>query len=85
MSKKLIFLHLACLSMILIFNNVLAEASANFVRASISSTGEEGNAKSDNPSISSDGRYVAFYSIATNLVIGDTKEIGIGDRSSNFT
>ena len=69
----------------LIFNNVLAGASENIIRASISSIGVEGNAKSDNPSISSDGRYVAFYSIATNLVIGDTKEIGIGDRSSNFT
>src|SRR4030043_1112643 len=33
----------------LIFNNVLAGASENIIRASISSIGVEGNAKSDNP------------------------------------
>ncbi|MBU4274093.1 MAG: IPT/TIG domain-containing protein, partial [Planctomycetes bacterium] len=34
---------------------------------SVSSGGEVGNNRSDDPSISSDGRYVAFYSGATNL------------------
>lgn len=41
-------------------------------RASISSTQVEGNNVSDWPSISDDGRYVAFQSTANNLVAGDT-------------
>jgi hypothetical protein len=39
---------------------------------SVSSTGREGNGRSWQPAISADGRYVAFYSAATNLVPGDT-------------
>ncbi|NPV58246.1 MAG: hypothetical protein HPY75_01120 [Actinobacteria bacterium] len=42
------------------------------VLCSTSSAGVEGNAFSGSPSISSDGRYVAFESLATNLVPGDT-------------
>ncbi len=41
-------------------------------RVSVSSSGEQGNAMSENPSISADGRYVAFESYATNLVPDDT-------------
>ena len=41
-------------------------------RVSVSSTGEQGNGDSLSPSISEDGRYVAFLSKATNLVAGDT-------------
>ncbi len=39
---------------------------------SVSSTGRQGNARSSGSSISADGRYVAFYSLASNLVLGDT-------------
>ena len=42
------------------------------VRCSIKSGGGEANNSSGTPSISSDGRYVAFYSGATDLVPGDT-------------
>ncbi len=42
------------------------------VRASLSSSGEEGYAGSYYPSISSDGRYVSFTAEAYNLVPGDT-------------
>jgi Tol biopolymer transport system component len=42
------------------------------VRVSAPATGGESNGPSDNPSVSSDGRYVAFQSAATNLVPGDT-------------
>lgn len=38
--------------------------------ASVSSTGEPGNAPSVDPSVSVDGRYVAFASQATNLIRG---------------
>jgi Tol biopolymer transport system component len=41
-------------------------------RVSVSSSGGQGNAESRDPSISADGRYVAFWSHATNLVPGDT-------------
>ncbi len=43
-------------------------------RVSVASDGTEGNECSWYPSISADGRYVAFESIATNLVAGDTNE-----------
>ena len=46
-------------------------------RVSVSSSGEEGDYYCDNSSISEDGRYVAFSSIASNLVSGDTN--GRGD------
>jgi Tol biopolymer transport system component len=41
-------------------------------RVSVASGGTQGNGRSDLPSISRDGRYVAFFSAATNLVPGDT-------------
>lgn len=41
------------------------------VRASLDNAGNEGNGDSLAPSISADGRYVAFTSAATNLVSGD--------------
>lgn len=41
------------------------------LRASVDSVGTEGNSGGQYPSISSDGRYVAFDSISTNLVAGD--------------
>ncbi len=36
------------------------------------SSGAYGDGQSNNPSISDDGRYVAFSSVASNLVSGDT-------------
>jgi len=41
-------------------------------RVSVSSAGAEGNALSDNPQISSDGRYIVFSSLTNNLTTGDT-------------
>lgn len=46
--------------------------SSTTVRASTDSAGNEANGCSDTPSVSSDGRFVAFRSGATNLVTGDT-------------
>jgi len=43
-------------------------------RVSIGSDGEEGNADSFHPSLSADGRYVAFTSYANNLVAGDSSD-----------
>ena len=47
-------------------------------RVSVASEGTQANARSEQPSISADGRYVAFWSQATNLVPEDTNDV-IGD------
>jgi Tol biopolymer transport system component len=41
-------------------------------RVSVSGKGRQANGPSGDPAISANGRYVAFYSAATNLVAGDT-------------
>src|SRR2546427_156002 len=41
-------------------------------RISVTSGGTHGNGLSSAPVLSSDGRFVAFYSEASNLVVGDT-------------
>jgi Tol biopolymer transport system component len=53
-----------------------------------SSAGVLGNGMSMNPSLSSDGRYVAFYSGATNLVTGDSNsmyDVFVRDRNTGTT
>ncbi|MET0497602.1 MAG: malectin domain-containing carbohydrate-binding protein [Steroidobacteraceae bacterium] len=55
-------------------------------RISVSSSGEAGNSESTNPTVSADGRYVAFDSIATNLVPGDSnglRDVFLYDTSTN--
>ena len=57
-------------------------------RVSVSSAGEQGNGGSWYLSISADGRYVAFRSLADNLVTGDTNDAGdifVHDRQSGDT
>jgi len=51
-------------------------------RVSLSSSGGQGNDGSSTPVISADGRYVAFESLASNLVPGDTNgyDIFVRDR-----
>jgi Tol biopolymer transport system component len=58
------------------------------VRVSVASDGTEANSYSYNPSVSADGRYVAFESYATNLVAGDTNgqsDIFVHDRETGQT
>jgi Tol biopolymer transport system component len=57
-------------------------------RVSVSSAGVQGNNTSGSPSISADGRYVAFQSFASNLVAGDTNgssDIFVRDRLAGTT
>jgi len=57
-------------------------------RASLASSGEQGNGWSVAPAISADGRFVAFRSDATNLVAGDTNGVGdvfVHDRETGET
>jgi len=57
-------------------------------RVSMPSSGMEGNGESRDPSISADGRYVAFQSGASNLVTGDmngTYDVFVHDRQTGET
>ena len=57
-------------------------------RASVDSSGLQANSTSDYPSLSADGRYVAFSSLAGNLVGGDGNgcaDIFVRDRVANST
>ena len=57
-------------------------------RVSVSSEGVEANAISTRPAISADGRFVAFESLADNLVYGDTNflsDIFVHDRLTGIT
>lgn len=57
-------------------------------RVSVDSSGGQGNGNSHVPSLSSDGRYVAFHSLATNLVPGDTNgfvDVFVHDRMTGQT
>jgi Tol biopolymer transport system component len=57
-------------------------------RVSIDSSGNQSNGDSFDPSISGDGRFVAFQSDATNLVAGDTNglmDIFVHDRQTRTT
>ena len=55
---------------------------------SLDSAGNQGNGFSNSPSISADGRFVAFESTASNLVPGDTNNVGdifVRDLLTNTT
>ncbi|MCA9140606.1 MAG: S8 family serine peptidase, partial [Planctomycetales bacterium] len=56
-----------------------------FERVSVSASGSQGNGIFDSPSVSADGRYVAFESFGNNLVPGDTNsgyDIFVYDRAT---
>jgi Tol biopolymer transport system component len=58
------------------------------VRISVASNGTQGDGNSVYPSMSADGRYVAFQSDATNLVGGDTNkapDVFVHDRLTDIT
>jgi len=58
-------------------------------RVSVSSTGAQGNRNSFDPYLSADGRYVAFYSHATNLAApdqnGTISDVFVHDRETGKT
>jgi Tol biopolymer transport system component len=63
--------------------------TGNTTRVSVASDGTQGNEGSGvNPAISADGRYVAFISLANNLVPGDTNgwfDVFVHDRQTGDT
>ena len=63
-------------------------AAQSTSRASVDSSGVEGNGESHSPAISGDGRFVAFDSLATNLVPGDlngVRDVFLHDRQTGTT
>ncbi len=67
---------------------VLDRVTGVTTRASVSSSGVQGDNASLNPSLSRDGRYVAFHSTATNLVSGDTNaaaDVFVHDMTTGTT
>ncbi len=60
-----------------VLTGIVSSAPAQNVteRASLSASAGQGSGDSDQVSISGDGRYVAFRSAATNLIVGDTNGV----------
>lgn len=57
-------------------------------RVSLDSTGAQANGASDRPALSADGRFVAFESVASNLVAGDGNALAdlfVHDRTTGVT
>ncbi len=52
-----------------------AGCTPSTIRVSVDSAGTEGNGLSVSPALSADGRFVAFASLASNLVAGDTNSV----------
>lgn len=74
----------AALTGLLVFGAASA-ASAQVVRISVSTAGSEANGASAGPSTSATGRFVAFESVATNLIAADTNgatDIVLRDRDT---
>jgi Tol biopolymer transport system component len=71
-----------------LFISTALAAAGDTTRVSVASDSTQGNSNSGNPSVSADGRYVAFYSLASSLVSGDTngyEDIFVHDRQSGET
>ncbi len=66
-----VYITTLAISGILSVASPLASAQGTW-RVSVDSSGGQGNSYSQYPSISGDGRFVAFFSDASNLVSSDT-------------
>src|SRR5258706_583306 len=65
-----------------------AQAMGSTIIISVASDGTQGNGYSSDSSISADGRYVAFTSDASNLVLGDTnnsRDVFVHDMQTGIT
>jgi uncharacterized repeat protein (TIGR01451 family) len=61
--------------------------AGTFERVSATSTGEPADLLSEHPDITADGRFVAFFSLATNLVANDTnnrRDVFVHDRQTGM-
>jgi Tol biopolymer transport system component len=80
---------LAAMSLLCVLAGSSAATAGDTTRLSVDSSGNQAeNGWSISPSVSSDGRYVAFSSDATNLVAGDTNnryDVFVHDRQTGAT
>jgi Tol biopolymer transport system component len=79
---------LALLALSLVVLPTAMASSGVTVRASLANGGTQGNGHSVLPAISADGRLVAFYSDASNLVAGDTnraRDVFVRERATGAT
>jgi len=82
------YLFLAIIFLVTLLVTPALAAPGDTTRVSIATDGTEGNSHSQFPSISADGRYIAFESSASNLVAGDTNgrsDIFVHDRTTGVT
>jgi hypothetical protein len=83
-----ISLSLVCLVFVVTAPSTQALPVAQNVRVSVDPAGGDGDAQSIGNSVSNDGRWVAFWSDASNLVSGDTngkRDIFVRDLQTNTT
>ena len=82
--RRASFAVLGCAAALALAGAAAATPAPGFTElVSLSSAGVQGDQDSEAPSISSDGRFVAFASFAENLVPGDTNltaDIFVRDR-----
>lgn len=89
--RRISIISAACLLIIAVSLLLLANGQASWIqveRVSIANDGTEANNYSSDPSISADGRYIAFASWASNLVPADTNgqsDVFVHDRDSGTT
>jgi Tol biopolymer transport system component len=82
------WLRMAVSASLVLLGAVPALQAGDTTRVSVDSAGAEGNSNSESPSISANGRYVAFWSFASNLVPGDgngTSDCFVHDRQTGLT
>ncbi len=85
--KVILRLGLALVLLLLGLATAYADPPGN-ERASVDTTGGDPDGPSEDPSISADGRYVAFQSDATDLVVGDGNgmtDVFVRDRQTDTT
>src|SRR5262245_2345389 len=80
---------IAAFGLLVFVAGAAAQAAPGFTELdSVSSTGVQGNQDSELPSVSADGRFVAFVSLSDNLVPGDTNgaaDVFVRDRLTGTT
>ena len=83
-----VFTVLTAMTFLCVLASISGAAPRNTTLVSVDSSGTQATGGSGSPSISDDGRYVAFTSNATNLVVDDTNsrtDVFVRDRQTGTT
>jgi Tol biopolymer transport system component len=82
---RLLLASVGSLALALAVTTMALAANARTALVSVNSSGEPANAASGNPSLSADGRFVAFVSYATNLDPSGDRGVFVRDRKAGTT